>query len=252
MTAPLADWPRQQFQQTPHSAWLLFVVFGEFSEPTQRISRDTYQTAGLPDGISIGRHHRSSAGTLPFCDEAFARPGRVADSALWDRIERANECLIVEGEIPDSRDLNYLRDVVGVVAALSDRGAVAVADPQILKFFSRADWTAQFFEPRPPLPTRHVVILVSDEDDGSKWYHTRGLRKFARPDLSVHGTPPVHEAAIVELFQRFIGLQVGGGWIPDGQDIRMKSLPAGMSCHHRGSLDDPEFNNVHVEISWPQ
>jgi hypothetical protein len=22
-------------------------------------------------------------------------------------------------------------------------------------------------------------------------------------------------------------------------------------CHQAGSLDDPEFNNVHVEIRWP-
>ena len=66
MTAPLADWPRQYFQQTPHSAWLLFVMFGEFPELRQSIGRDTYQTQGLPDGISIARHRRDSAGTLPF------------------------------------------------------------------------------------------------------------------------------------------------------------------------------------------
>jgi hypothetical protein len=31
----------------------------------------------------------------------------------------------------------------------------------------------------------------------------------------------------------------------------MDSLPAGLMCHHGGSVEDPDFNNVHVEIRWP-
>jgi hypothetical protein len=50
------------------------------------------------------------------------------------------------------------------------------------------------------------------------------------------------------MFNRFIGLQTEGGHIPEGQEIRMASLPPGLTCHHGGSLDDPDFNNVHVEI----
>jgi hypothetical protein len=31
----------------------------------------------------------------------------------------------------------------------------------------------------------------------------------------------------------------------------MKSLPTGMRCFHRGNEEDPDFNNRHVEITWP-
>jgi hypothetical protein len=31
----------------------------------------------------------------------------------------------------------------------------------------------------------------------------------------------------------------------------MQRLPEGMVCHPGGHLDDPGFNNVHVEITWP-
>jgi hypothetical protein len=30
----------------------------------------------------------------------------------------------------------------------------------------------------------------------------------------------------------------------------MKRLPKAMICHHQGDLNDPDFNNVHVEIVW--
>jgi len=31
----------------------------------------------------------------------------------------------------------------------------------------------------------------------------------------------------------------------------MQALPPGMKCFNRGDKDDPDFNNVHVEIDWP-
>jgi hypothetical protein len=77
------------------------------------------------------------------------------------------------------------------------------------------------------------------------------MRKFGRPDLSVHRVPPQDRDAVIDLFERFIELQACGGTIEEGQAIRMKTLPAGMICSHRGDLQDPDFNNVHVEITPP-
>jgi hypothetical protein len=76
------------------------------------------------------------------------------------------------------------------------------------------------------------------------------MRKFGRPDLSIHAVPPSHRDAVIDLCNRFIELQALGGLIPEGQVIKMDSLP-GMTCHHGGDLDDPDFNNVHVEVRWP-
>ncbi len=42
-----------------------------------------------------------------------------------------------------------------------------------------------------------------------------------------------------------------GGVIPEGQEIKTAPLPPGLVCRHAGSLDDPEFGNVRVEIAWP-
>ena len=39
--------------------------------------------------------------------------------------------------------------------------------------------------------------------------------------------------------------------LAEGQLIEAEGPPAGLTCHHGGHPDDPEFNNVHVEVRWP-
>src|SRR5207245_7354151 len=102
--------------------------------------------------------------------------------------------------------------------------------------------------PQPPRLSKHSVILFSDEPDGTRWYHTRGLRKFGRPDLSMHGVRADYESAVIEMFNRLILLQAEGHRIAEGPEIHMASLPSGLTCHRSGSVDDPDFNNVHLEI----
>ena len=162
-----------------------------------------------------------------------------------------DSCLIWQGRIADPPILNYFRNVIGLVTHFLDHGGVAVFDPQMLKWWSAAQWRSEVFEPAAPLPRHHVVILVSEEDDVTSWFHTRGLRKFGRPDLSIRRVPPADNAAVTDLCNRFIELQAFGALIPEGQEIRMRDLPAGLRCTHRGDENDPDFNNAHVEMVWP-
>jgi hypothetical protein len=60
-----------------------------------------------------------------------------------------------------------------------------------------------------------------------------------------------HRDAIIDLVNRFIELLAFGAMVPEGQPIRMAALPAGMTCWRRGREDDPDFNNEHIEIVWP-
>jgi len=140
---------------------------------------------------------------------------------------------------------------------LLDHGGVCVYDPQMFRWWGLAAWRRQVFEPAGPVHRQHVVILTSGEDTaGSRgepltWFHTRGMRKFGRPDLSVHGVSPEYHEAVIDLCERFIEFQGLGGVITEGQEIRMRGLPAGMTCRHGGDTEDPDFNNVHVEITPP-
>ena len=77
------------------------------------------------------------------------------------------------------------------------------------------------------------------------------MRRFSRPDLSLRNVTDNYKEAAIDLCNRFIELQADGGQIPEGQEVRMNALPSGMVCHYQGDLDDPDFNNVHVEIKFP-
>jgi hypothetical protein len=74
------------------------------------------------------------------------------------------------------------------------------------------------------------------------------MRKFGRPDISVHRVTPEQQDGVIDLINRLILLQAEGGVVPEGQSVRMPSLPPGLTCHHAGRLDDPDFNNTHIEI----
>ncbi len=59
---------------------------------------------------------------------------------------------------------------------------------------------------------------------------------------------PDLDTGVQDLLNRLIEMQALGGVVPEGQAITMASLPAGWRCSHRGSTDDPDFNNRHLEI----
>jgi hypothetical protein len=248
----MADWARKFFRPGGGDALLAYILFGDFGQ-LAACSASRYDTAGLPDGVQVGMNLRAEQPELfdewetgPFGDQLRA-------SGLYDAVAGSKAMLRVLGSVGDPESLDYLRDSVGVVTCLLDQGGVCVLDLQTFRWWSPADWTSQIFAAHEPQPRRHAVILFSDEEaaPGLSWYHTRGMRKFGRPDLSVHAVPPDLAPAVIDLLNRFIEMEAFGAIIDEGQEIRMASLPEGLTCRHGGELEDPDFNNVHVEIVWP-
>jgi hypothetical protein len=242
---PLADWPRPQYQEGGAEAFLAYAVYGDLGE--LRVSSSRYRTKGLPGGVSA----RSGSGCSEFLSGSFASFLPQEDPALVQATKAAQNCVVVMGSVPAPRDLNYLRDTIGVLTAMWDAGAVAIFDMQSFRWFSRSSWYSEIFDPAASVPRHHVSIIWSEEG-GRLWIHTRGMRKFGRPDISVVDVPPSQREAAIDLCNRFIEMMAFGAIVPEGQPIKMKTLPAGLRCHHAGNVDDPDFNNVHLEIRWPQ
>ena len=254
MDIEIRSWLRPYFETSGGEPSLFYVVYGSF---TGRLQLDAarYRSSGLPEGLNLGIYSLSEHGETV---EAF-RTGYFGqwlwemDPALAAAVTAAPACAILRGELADSPTLDYLRDVVGLVTCLLDAGGLAVLDPQAFQWWSSAKWREAIFEGAGSNLKQHVTILVSEDETapGRNWWHTRGLRKFGRPDLSVRRVPPGAQPGVEKLLNRFIDLAALGYVIPEGQSIRLEGVPAGMTCHHGGDLDDPEYNNVHVEITWP-
>lgn len=244
-----SPWMRKHFAPGSGDALLFCVVFGKIDQ-TVALSGSTYRVAGVPPELEIMAYNYTNHADVL----SQFRTGYVWDllvetkTPFAQEIAKQQSCTVLRGTFKDPQKLEYLRDTIGLITHMLDQGGVAVYDPQILKWWSPNEWRHRVFEPASAVPRHHVVILYSEDGDGTEWFHTRGMRKFGRPDLSMHGVTSEHRTAVIDLFERFIEMQAFGALIPEGQEIRMRTLPQGLRCFHGGSPDDPDFNNVHIEI----
>lgn len=251
MSDKLQSWPRPHFEPGGGNPLLFFVVFGQF-DLTKPFSRAKYRSDGPGKWLTLSHLKRETAAHVftryqsPPTWDLFTRdaPVTAAEAALMP------ELVAVRGEVTDPNTLDYFRDAIGVLTWLLDHGGRSIYDPQRLWLWSADEWRSDVFEPGEPRPQEHTVILVSEDDANTSWLHTRGMRQYGRPDLSVHGVGASHLDAVTQMIERFINMQAQGGMIPDGQEIQMDALPPGGVCRHAGTPDNPDFNNTHVEIKW--
>jgi hypothetical protein len=246
-----ARWSREYYEAGGADPFLFYVIYGPVRCEVP-LSQAKYRCKGVPQGLETTAHELPGPEMIDAFRRGFLWEQLVCvEPELASAVAACRQFWIVKGSVGDPPDLSYLRDAVGLVTYLLDCGGVSVFDPQMFRWWSAKDWRELVFEPDAPVPQKHTTLLVSEEPDGTEWVHSRGLRKFGRSDLSVHNVPATHREAVLDLCNRFIEYQIQGGLIPEGQEIRVGTLPAGMLCHHQGCVDDPEFNNVHVEIAWP-
>jgi hypothetical protein len=252
MGSPLVEWPRRHFVPGGKHPFLFYVVYGRV-DTTKVLSRSNYRSNGIPDGIDVMAY-----GPTEHADQVAA----FCDGYLWDQltteapnlaatIAAQDCCLVLTGEIVDPPTPNYLREVIGFLTFCLDAGGVAIYDPLMFKWWGAPEWRSHVFNNGWSAPRHHVVILVPRDSDETEWIHTRGMRKFGRPDISIHKVGPQRKNAVIDLCNRFIELLAFGGIVRDGSEVRLSSLPSGMKCFRNGSEEDPDFNNEHIEIVWP-
>jgi len=94
------------------------------------------------------------------------------------------------------------------------------------------------------------MILFSEDEGTGYGFHTRGMRKFGRPDISIRHVPAESRQAAIELCNRFIAYQAFGAMIPEGEEIRTQGLPREcVAAMLEASMT--RLHNVHVEIEHP-
>jgi hypothetical protein len=249
-------------------ALLFFAVFGDWGTSAPNLALDfaTRARYGVEPGIVEcldATAYQRAEGSPVFDNLLGGQIGRLLDQSLDAEAARAVRAaptvVTLRFDVPDPATLGYLRDAVGVVTALADAGSCAgIFDAMSLRWRTAAEWREQVFvapdaeDARPDL-LGHADILVSEDergDDGRPrvWVHTRGLRKFGRPDVSVRGVAEEQVAPVVELCNRLIGLQARGALVPEGQPVRIAGLPDDWTLRHAGAMDDPDFNNTHLSV----
>lgn len=249
-----ARWPRPNWQPRPaEHALLLYFVFGDFPKKL-KVPLGRYHSRGLPDGVQIYRHPHSALRQW----EGYPLAGALGDILRQDdpaeatRAEAAPEVLSVRGAVADPASLDYLRDTMGVLAGLLDLGGTTVVDPQMLSLFAADSWRQRYLVTDGAPPRSHVLILANPEEAaGGQWVHSRGMRKLARPDISVRRVPDSQAEVAGALCQKLVEMQAMGTWIEDGQTLEVDGLPAPLVARLDDNHADPRFNNSHIELIWP-
>lgn len=251
-TTSLKDWKRSYFKQAAEQNILYFVVYGPLIENFS-FSGEDYRVHYMPEGLNISsfnaQEHEEQLNQ--FIQGIFADLLKKQHPELTKAVKEQEGCYIVQAAFPDTGTLNDYRCVIGIISYLLDIGSVAVFDLFGRCWYSAEEWQEKIFKPEEFSPFAHVQINISAEHNGSEWIYTHGMRKFGRPDLSIHYVCEEEKNAVLEMMNRFIAFMAAGGIIDENQEVRMQDLPQGMLCHHAGSMDNPDFNNTHIEISWP-
>ena len=123
----LSTWPRPNFVPNAGQPYLFFAAFGslDLREP---IDRERYRAAGVPGGCELllydPAHQPSGFSQLA---ESGAWSLAAAESPELEAIANAApQFACLKGSVPRSATLDYLRDAVGIVQYLADRGATAI------------------------------------------------------------------------------------------------------------------------------
>jgi len=252
-TTNAAEWPRPYWQASDEQAVLLFFVFGAFPEDLA-IPAARYGSPGLPEGVELQRFQNAVLARW----EGYPLAGALGDVLREDNPEAFAEAraaphvIAIRGRFPDRENLDYLRDTLGVVAALIDVGGKAVVDPQILSLFDATAWRDHYLVQGGAPPRHHVLILCSPEETrGRSWVRTRGMRKFGRPDVSLTNVPDGEIDRAGALAERFVELGALGAHFDPSQIIEVDGVAGGLKATLHGDENDPRFNNSHAAMRWP-
>jgi hypothetical protein len=246
------DWERPQYEAGGGDASVLFVVFGPKPEPL-RVTSLAHRV--VPMDLSLELEYQEPLVAAGLLDSPLGATLLQGWEGEDPSVLTADGCMVMRADVPDPKDLRYLRNCVGVVTAILEAGGRAVANLQSLGMFTPEQWRGVIFAPDKPQPRLHVNVFHGREargapqgagsnEPGTVWVHTRGLRAFGRPDVSIRNVPQEAMPAASELCNRLIESQAYGRVIPDGPI-------EGMVARTTGSFEDPNFDNVHIELDWP-
>jgi hypothetical protein len=185
--AEVLAWQRPYFKPTGQTTKIFFVCFGR--APFSEIKLDR-QRFGLPDRelgklVELREHSRAKGrewfeGWWHGSFGAIAQRDLAEDLAL---LTTSDVCYSLGLELADRADLAPAQTVWALARWLCARGASVVLDVHAFRFRTRADIEAMSFDEADV--TRDVkIVLESDATrDDLHLLHTRGLCKFARPEL---------------------------------------------------------------------
>ena len=240
---------RRYYQDIGYKPFLFFIIFGVSGEDLE-VSREKHKVDELPDGLDIRTFTREMHGDWidGWFTGAYESVLRKADSALFESCRNSNECTVLQGYVKKDSTLDYMKNVIGIIQAFIDKGALGILDPQTITLYSPEQWTDRFFD-KDVNAQNHVMILYSEEDNGY-WLHTRGMAEFGRPDIGIDGVPEEKVHDYEQLINQMI--YYGGQGVFFEKDTRLHTFDGKAFVVHPEFVNDFEnedYNNAYYNVT---
>jgi hypothetical protein len=246
MTVDIGLWPRPAYRSTDATASVLLLAFGDVAlDPGPPLSAERF---GMPstsalEGFDIQMY--TTDRHAEWIDNWRTGALRnVADDELSDpaRLDGARFCFMISFELADPPDLGHLQAAWAAAKWLVARGAFAVLDAGACRWVDAGQLAA--LAPDRPFDLDEQVSFVCESQPTRGFghtMHTRGMLKFARPDLMA-GVEPSDIALVHQVMRRLAGMTAEGQTIPVGQRLRADADHVFSIVRCEPGLNAPEVN----------
>jgi hypothetical protein len=222
MTSSIAPWNRPAYQATGGRAKVMLIAFADRDLLDGTLELRGVVPAGVPTAALDLRTHRyvdSSA----WIDKWRANGLRnIAEKQLGDltRLDAAPYCYSIGVELDDPADLTHLQLAWAIASRLAQVGAFAFLDAYACNWL--AGTGVAVLEPNRPFAVRHEVSLIAETEPVAGFghpVHTRGMIKFARPDL-IAGVPFDRIEHTGQILNHLAQMLADGHQLTAGQQLR--------------------------------
>lgn len=167
---------------------------------------------------------------------------------LFEECKNAYCCTIIRGEAEDDSTLDYMRNTIGFIKALTERGACGVLDLLTFSLLTSDEWEKRFFE-KDINAQNHVVILLSKEQD-EYWLHTRGMAEFGRPDISIKNVTESRLSDCQQIVNQMIFYGGKGAFFNGNVKIHISEEKSFLiKAELIDDFDNDDFNNAYCEVT---
>jgi hypothetical protein len=232
-----AGWDRPRWERGGRNAFVSFAILGDFE------SGAANAVAQRLPGLSVRRKDHDAVVSLA----ANLRPSHGDEEAeAFETAMDSPNCLWIVGEVPDPPTLEYLRPLVLTVTDLLDRGASGVVDLNAIVFQGRNTWALKVLDGHIQ-PFNFVATYWWTDTNGiGQWWHSRGMRTFGRPDISLRHVPDSADRDHVLGVIRRLAVELALGRVLVAGD-----RAGGLVFDVADASEDPMFLNERVEADWP-
>ena len=191
MDNPTQLWTRPSYQPSAQRSFLFWVVW--LDRPATEVFIDA-KRHGFPPGPSAGLD-LDEIEDAEWLGSFLQGPiANMADFSL-EPLGACPRAVLIRGHFPDSAELRPLQTGMAFLKAYVDLGALAAIDLVATRWWQAGEIASlrpdRLFDPR-----EHISVVSERSDE--HFCNTRGMAKFARPELFVRKVPPARIQVVAD------------------------------------------------------